>query len=151
MLFFPAPRGQLAECVVCEHFAHYRHGWFSSIAPPFIPPQPYHPQACRLAVFSLQVSFFACAFAFMAWPCCERSELASASGAARVWGADSPPGFAATESQGQFLAAGENLALRKQRFSLRSSSAVVEDSCLWLFCRSQGWLQSGYIESEKWL
>ena len=41
--------------------------------------------------------------------------------------AESPPGFAATELQGQFLAAGENLALRKLRFSLRPSTALLPD------------------------
>ena len=64
----------------------------------------------------------------MAQPCCERSESASAKGAEpRVWGAESPPGFAATELRGQFLAAGENLALRKLRFSLRPSTALLPD------------------------
>ena len=45
----------------------------------------------------------------------------------RVWGADSLPGFRGDRIAGQFLAAGENLALRKLRFSLRPSTALLPD------------------------
>ena len=45
----------------------------------------------------------------------------------RVWGADSLPGFRGDRIAGQFLAAGENLALRKLHFSLRPSTAFLPD------------------------
>ena len=46
----------------------------------------------------------------MAQPCCECSEPASAKGAVpRVWGAESPPGFAATELRGNFWLPGKIL------------------------------------------
>ena len=61
----------------------------------------------------------------MAKPCCERSEPASAAGAARVWGADSPPRFRGDRIAGQFLAAGENLALQRPRFLFRPFFALV--------------------------
>ena len=64
----------------------------------------------------------------MAKPCCERSEPTSAEvWRPRAWGADSPPRFRGDRNAGQFLAAGENLALRKLRFSLRPSTALLPD------------------------
>ena len=45
----------------------------------------------------------------------------------RAWGADSPAKFRGDRIAGQFLAAGENLALRKLRFLLRPSTALLPD------------------------
>ena len=115
----------------------------------FISLRPYRPQFRRPAALSSRVSFFARAFAFMAWPCCERSEPASAAGAARVWGADSSPGFAATELQRQFLAAGENLALKKRCFSLRSSSAVIKIPVYGLFLPDTGLVTKWIYRKRK--
>ena len=67
--------------------------------------------------------------AFMAKPCCERSEPTSAEGAAsRAWGAE-------------FLAAGENLALRENSSpsSCVSPAAVAVANCLIRFvCAERG-------------
>ena len=64
----------------------------------------------------------------MAKPCCERSESASVTGAASE-GVRSgiPTRIRGDRIAGQFLAAGQNLALRKLRFSLRPSTALLLD------------------------
>lgn len=80
--------------------------------------------------------------AFMAKPCCERSEPTSAEGAAsRAWGAESPPRFRGARIAGQFLAAGENLALRENSSpsSCVSPAAVAVANCLIRFvCAERG-------------
>ena len=66
-------------------------------------------------------------------PCCERSEPASAEGAApRVWGAESPPRSAVNEHLAGCLFNRENLALRKNDSSsfCVSPAAAVTVNCL---------------------
>ena len=66
--------------------------------------------------------------AFMAKPCCERGEPTSAEGAVSEGvGSGIPTRIRGDRIAGQFLAAGENLALRKLRFSLRPSTALLPD------------------------
>ena len=150
--FFPAGEGKQSdarntgwqsrvisdECMICRRLALFHR---SHIVRSFASRRLY----LRRSVFCLRLF----AFAFMPWPCCERSEPASAAGAARVWGADSSPGFAATELQRQFLAAGENLALKKRCFSLRSSSAVIKIPVYGLFLPDTGLVTKWIYRKRK--
>ena len=88
----------------------------SSIVPPFIG-------------FSFASQFFHPSLSFLSW----RSHAVSAVNQQaegmfpRAWGAESPPRFRGDRIAGQFLAAGENLALRKLRFLLHPSTALLLD------------------------
>ena len=65
---------------------------------------------------------------FMAKPCRERSEPTSAEGAASEGaGSGIPARIRGDRIAGQFLAAGENLALRKLRFSFLPSTTLLPD------------------------
>ena len=87
---------------------------------------------CRLFTYNLLVRhpkpFLYRSFPYQQ-PCCECSEPTSTEGAASEGvGSGIPTRIRGDRIAGQFLAAGENLALRKLRFSLRPSTALLLDT-----------------------
>ena len=122
----------------------------SSIVPPFIG-------------FSFASHFFHPSLSFLSW----RSHAVSAVNQQaegmfpRVWGAESPPGFRGDRIAGQFLAAGQNLALRKLRegcaFSLRPffARSLLKMLSHRLFCRAEGlatkWIYRNGEMVIKWI
>ena len=63
----------------------------------------------------------------MAEPCCERGEPTGGRHVCEGVGSGIPTRIRGDRIAGQFLTAGENLALRKLRFSLRPSTALLPD------------------------